>query len=78
VPTFIDGRTELFGKSFVKRYNQAVLLHNFSDFLTILDEFKIEVTLLRPDLPAVGLLDTTPKWKRIYSDDMAVVHIRSK
>ena len=78
VPTFIDGRTELFGKSFVKRYNQAVLLHNFSDFLTILDEFKIEITLLRPDLPAVGLLDTIPKWKRIYSDDMAVVHIRSK
>jgi len=78
VPTFIDGRTELFGRDFVDRYNQAVSLQNFADFTRVLDEYKIEVTLLRPDFPAVGLLDTLQNWKRIHSDSLAVVHLRTK
>jgi len=42
----------------------------------LLDEYHIGATLLTPSTPAVALLDRLPDWKRIYSDDVAVVHAR--
>jgi len=32
--------------------------------------------LLTPSTPAVALLDRLPDWKRVCSDDVAVVHAR--
>jgi hypothetical protein len=77
IPTFIDGRSELYGGSFVERYNRAIALADLDDFLKLLDQYKIESTLLEPNTPAVALLDRLPDWKRVYSDEMAVVHKRS-
>jgi len=42
----------------------------------LLDEYKIKTTLLAPSTPAVALLDRLPDWRRVYSDDVAVVHAR--
>ena len=76
LPPFIDGRAEVYGAAFTLRHDRALNLQNLPDFLRLLDEYKIGVTLLMPSTPAVGLLDRLPDWQRVYSDDIAVVHIR--
>jgi hypothetical protein len=77
VPSFIDGRGEMFG-AFTLRHHRAVTLQNLGDFLRLLDEYRIAATLLTPTTPAVALLDRLPGWQRIYADGVAVVHIRRK
>jgi hypothetical protein len=76
VTPFIDGRTEVYGEAFMLRYNRAVTLQDLPDFLKLLDDYHIETTLLIPQTPAVALLDRQPDWQRVYSDDVAVVHMR--
>jgi hypothetical protein len=76
IPTFIDGRGELYGGQFISRYNQDLSLADLRDFLNLLDQYKIGATLLAPETPAVALLDRLPDWQRVYSDDVAVVHKR--
>jgi hypothetical protein len=76
IPTFIDGRGELFGGQFIARYNRALSLADLGDFLKLLDQYKLGATLLEPNTPAVALLDRLPDWQRVYSDDVAVVHKR--
>ena len=77
IPAFIDGRTELYGAAFTLRYDRALKLANLPDFLTLLDENHIRTTLLAPNTPAVALLDRLPEWKRVYADEIAVVHQRT-
>jgi hypothetical protein len=76
VPTFIDGRTELFGGDFVLRHHRAVTLADLPGLLRLLDEYKIGATLLAPETPAVAYLDRDGAWRRLYADDVAVVHVR--
>jgi hypothetical protein len=76
IPTFIDGRGELYGGEFIARYNRALSLADLPDFLKLLDQYKFGATLLEPGTPAVALLDCLPEWHRVYSDDVAVVHKR--
>ncbi len=59
VPTFIDGRIELFGDAFLARYVAAA--GGDADALgDLLDHWDVRWTLLAPDQPAVGLLDHLP------------------
>jgi hypothetical protein len=76
IPTFIDGRGELFGGHFIDRYNRDISLADLSDFIKLLDEYEIRSTLLVPSTPAASLLDRLPGWQRVYSDGIAVVHKR--
>jgi hypothetical protein len=73
---FIDGRGELYGGAYMLRHHRALSLENLPDFLRLLDEYRIGATLLAPSTPAVALLDRLPDWKRVYTDDFAVVHTR--
>ena len=76
IPTFIDGRSELYGAPFIARFNRALSLADLGDFLKLLDDYKIDATLLEPNTPAIALLDRLPDWQRVYNDDVAVVHKR--
>ena len=76
IPTFIDGRGELFGGPFIERYNRAISLVDLRDFRKLLEDYEIRSTLLAPNTPAVWLLDSLPGWQRVYSDEVAVVHKR--
>jgi hypothetical protein len=77
-PTFVDGRAELYGPDFLRRYHRAVVaLVDAADLTRLLDEYDIDATLLSPRLPAVAWFDLNPAWKRLYADDLAVVHIRA-
>jgi hypothetical protein len=76
IPTFVDSRAELYGPAFLTRYLRALSLQDAADFVRLLDEYKIDATLLLPSARAVGLLDRLPEWERAYADEVAVVHTR--
>ena len=43
----------------------------------LLDQYGIAWTLIAPERPAAVLLDHLPGWRRLYADDVAVVHVRT-
>ncbi|MEH2504364.1 MULTISPECIES: hypothetical protein [unclassified Bradyrhizobium] len=77
IPVFIDGRAELYGEAFEMAYYRALTLKDANHFLDILKTWEIDAVLLKPSTPAVGLLDQVSGWKRVYSDENAVLHVRT-
>jgi hypothetical protein len=75
IPSFIDGRIEMFGNAFLARYLDAVD-GSEPTLRDLLDRWGARWTLLTPDQPAVGLLDRLPGWRRVYTDARAVIHRR--
>lgn len=76
IKTFIDGRAELYGEKFVLDYFDAVEGKNVDTLLRLLETYRIDATLLNPTVPAARIMDHLPGWKRLYADDVAVVHVR--
>jgi hypothetical protein len=77
IAPFVDGRAELYGDAFLKRYGEAIL--GTSDQLpALLSEYGVTWTLFARSSPAVVLLDQLPGWRRLYTDDIAVVHVRDE
>ena len=76
VPTFIDGRTELFGEKFVVDHHLASELIEPDQFFTMLGDYKIEATLLRTQSAAAKLLDHLDGWRKVYGDGIATIHLR--
>ena len=54
----------------------AFALKDVGAFLGLLESYKIDATMLRPETPAASLLDHVEGWQRIYADDKAIVHVR--
>jgi len=76
VPTFIDGRVELYGNDFLARYLKAQA--GDEDALTaLIKQYVITWTLLSPQQGAVRALDSLPGWHRVYADNLAVIHTRA-
>jgi hypothetical protein len=75
VPTFIDGRIEVFGDDFLRRYVEAAD-GDEPALSQLLQRYRVEWTLLEPREAAVGLLDHRPGWRRVYADGDAVIHRR--
>ena len=42
----------------------------------LLDQYKIDATLMVAERPGPQILDQLKGWKRIYTDDIAVIHVR--
>jgi hypothetical protein len=78
IPTFIDGRGELYGGEFIKRYVHAVSLRDEEPFDALLDRYAIDWTLLSKEQPANRLLARLPGWRQAYSDDSAIIFVREK
>jgi hypothetical protein len=76
VPTFIDGRTELFGEKFMVDHNNASGLQEPESLFRLLEEYRIEATLMRTQSAATKLLDHIDGWQKVYSDDTATIHVR--
>lgn len=76
IPTFIDGRTELYGADFMRRYGNAVSLADLPGLEKLLAEYHITGTLLQTGMPAIDWLDRMPGWKKVYADDIATVHVK--
>ncbi|MEK9283868.1 MULTISPECIES: hypothetical protein [unclassified Bradyrhizobium] len=76
IPVFVDGRAELYGERFVMDFFKAVEVKKLDNLTRLLDEYKIDATLLVADAPAAQVLDHIKGWKRLYADDIAVIHVR--
>ncbi|WP_092151211.1 hypothetical protein [Bradyrhizobium sp. NFR13] len=76
VPTFIDGRTELFGTKLMVDHNNASGLIEPDNLFRLLKDYDIEATLLRTQSAATKLLDRVDGWEKVYSDDIATIHLR--
>jgi hypothetical protein len=68
IEPFVDGRADLYGDAFLKRSNDVAQLPD------ILREYRIAWTLLDVNDPRAALLDHLANWRRIYTDDIAVIH----
>lgn len=76
IPTFVDGRADLFGDLFLRRYVAA------SDAIggilpDLLNRYAVGWTLLEPSSPAASLLNHLPGWKLVWADPHAVIHRRT-
>jgi hypothetical protein len=76
VAPFIDGRTELYGEKFFVDHNNASGLMEPENLFRLLDEYQIQATLMRTQSAATKLLDHIDGWQKIYSDDVATIHLR--
>lgn len=78
IKTFIDGRGELYGGDFIKRYVDIVNAREARPLEETLDEFHIDWTLLQKDQAANKVLAHLPNWKRVYGDDTAIIYVRQR
>jgi hypothetical protein len=76
VAPFIDGRTELYGEKFFVDHNAASGLMEPENLFRLLDEYKIEATLMRTQSAATKLLDHIDGWQKVFTDDIATIHLR--
>jgi hypothetical protein len=76
LPVFIDGRAELYGERFVTDHIRAVALKDVDLLIRLLEDNRIDATLLAPHEPAAKLLEQLDGWERVHSDEIAVVHAR--
>lgn len=76
VAPYIDGRTELYGEKFVVEHSAARGLRNPASFFELLERHKIDATLLRRKTPGAQLLDQIDGWRKVFTDDDVVVHVR--
>jgi hypothetical protein len=76
VAPFIDGRTELYGEKFFVDHNAASGLMRPENLFRLLDQYRIEATLMRTQSAATKLLDHIDGWQKVYADDIAIIHVR--
>jgi hypothetical protein len=76
VAPFIDGRTELYGEKFFVDHNAASGLMKPEIFFRLLEEYTIQATLMRTQSAANILLDHMDGWQKVYTDDIATIHVR--
>jgi len=75
IKPFIDGRADLYGDDFLEMYLSVI--HAKGDMLDeVLCRYDIAWTMFGPDSVVPALMDRTPGWHRVYSDRVAVIHVR--
>jgi hypothetical protein len=76
IPVFIDGRLEVYGDAFVRKYAQTLALADVTKAYAVLDEYDIKWAILNPYEPLVGELAGNTAWDKAYADPNAVVFVR--
>jgi hypothetical protein len=75
IPTFIDGRAELFGDDFVRTYAETVAVTDINKAFAVLDDYKVDWVILESKDPLAKAI-TRGQWEEAYSDKYAVVFVR--
>lgn len=77
IPVFMDGRGLPFGKELVNEFfNAATNAANGDKLDELADRYKVTWTLLEAKSIAAAHFDHSPDWRKIYADDIAVIHVR--
>lgn len=77
VRPYIDGRADMYGDEFLSNYVEIVHEGDIARFERAVGKHGIRWTMLRPRNPLTKALDASPEWRRIYSDDIGVIHVRA-
>jgi hypothetical protein len=72
IPTFVDGRVELYGSQFLQRYLNAMKLINPDEAAKMLKQYDIRWALLQPGEPIAFMLKADG-WDKLYGDQSAIV-----
>lgn len=77
IDPYIDGRTDMYGDAFFGTYRD-IIRGDAGKFDCIVRRYGIRWTMIRhSSRPLLSLLDTSPHWRRIYSDPVGVLHVRT-
>jgi len=76
IPTFIDGRAELYGDAFLRKYFETIDAIDSRSAFRILDEYGIDWVILRPTVPLAKVLQSSEMWNNVYSDDTSTIFVR--
>jgi hypothetical protein len=74
-PVFIDGRADMYGDAFVRRY-LSIWRGDPAALDWSLAQYGIDWTLLEPGDRLVKVMDARAGWRRMYADRFAVIHVR--
>jgi hypothetical protein len=78
IPVFIDGRLEVYGDAFIRKYAETLGLADVAKAYAVLDEYEVRWTILNPYEPLVGALAQNAAWEKVYADADAVVFARRR
>jgi hypothetical protein len=73
-PVFIDGRTDLYGDSFMDQYISSYFAR--SGWQEYLRKYGVRIVLVEPDSPLSQLLGESSDWGRVYSDDLSALFVK--
>jgi len=71
---FIDNRTQLYEKSIFKKFAGAVLLTEDWESFDI--EYSFDYVIISKKYPLGEYLNLSPKWRLVYSDEIASIFVR--
>jgi len=76
IKPYIDGRAEIYGDAFVSDYG-AITAGDATRFDRAVQHYGIRWTILpASNEPLIEMLDSSSKWRRVYSDRVGVIHVR--
>jgi hypothetical protein len=78
IPTFIDGRAELFGDAFVRKYVATETLSDINSAFEMLDEYKVNWVIFPPMEPLAKALARSERWEEVFSDEYSTVFVRRR
>ena len=78
IPTFIDGRGELYGGDFIQLYAHLTGVRGEESLEQTLDYYKIDWTLLDKGWPVNKLLARLPGWHQAYTDEQTTIFVRDR
>jgi hypothetical protein len=77
VPTFIDGRIELYGNHFLAAY-LAAERGEPEALARLVDRYHADWAVLQAQSPILAAFAQLPGWRRVYADDWAVIDVRDR
>jgi hypothetical protein len=78
IPTFIDGRALPYTDEFFQEYNDIFKFGDSERAFRLLDQYKVDWALLRPQEPLAKALAKENRWNRVYLDKDAAVFVRAR
>ena len=72
---FIDGRADMYGDEFFRNYMKIVDA-DLPAFDATVRKYGLKWTMLQTGNRLLPYLDSSPDWKRVYSDSVGVIHVR--
>ena len=74
---YIDGRADMYGDDFFSEY-LAIIDGDPQRFDRAVRKYGIRWTMLPPNKRLVRVLDASVEWRRIYADEIGIIHVRQR